>query len=106
MEKETYEPDDILCDMHDGWKGLPNNLEVVHAIRFNHSKSSHIVQMLNNNKHPGNKYLVVVGNGTFGSNLVAAYSYDANFLGIVELRYKTTNSLFEEFGSDAQTKTH
>lgn len=87
MKKDRYEKGDILCDMHDRFAGLPDNLRVKNVVATRTDLASQFVQQLNNGKHPGNKYLVVVDLGGFGTTVVAAYAYDNHYFGMVELEY-------------------
>lgn len=83
--KAEYESGDILCDMHDGFKYLPGNLKPVQHIKTHMDDSSKVIMAFNRGKHPGNKYLVVIGKDYLSGNLIAAYGYDNRLLGIVVL---------------------
>jgi hypothetical protein len=88
MRREAYMVGNVLCDMHDGFRFLPDNLEVVSHIRWYDGKATEKVTALAG-KHPGNKFLVVVGETVaYDGNIVAAYSYDGSRMGVVELRLK------------------
>jgi hypothetical protein len=85
MKRDSYDVGNVLCDMHDGFKDLPDNLEVVARIQVTTESASKIITAFFG-VHPGNKYLTVVGDNMHGP--VAAYSYDARYFGLVQLKHK------------------
>lgn len=81
--QKEYNVGNVICNMHYGLS-LPNNLKVVSHIRMSCENSSAKL-MAFTNRHPGNKFLVIVGEN--GLNMVAVYSYDNMMFGMVELQY-------------------
>ena len=81
--KDDYSVGDVLCDMHDGFEGIPKNLRVVSFITVGNVNAARTLCALTNDVHPGNKYLTIVGENT--KHYVAAYSYDNQIFGLVEL---------------------
>ena len=96
---DEYKPGDILCDMHDKFKYLPENLRVVSHIQVQAEGATEIFMKLAQSQypepinHPGNKYLMVIAWGTWARNLIAAYSYDDRYFGMVALEELTLESL-------------
>lgn len=86
MHKNSYDHGDVLCDMHYGYRDLPNNLEVVREVRLRTDHATEMLLAATGGKHPGNKYLVVVGRSPDYCHLVAVWSYDARYFGMVELK--------------------
>lgn len=90
--KDYYEAGDVLCDMHDHFKYLPDNLEVIKVMNLQKESGAHdYVQdflrgIYDQVKH-GNKYLTVVGEAPDGG-YIAVYSYDDHIFGMVQLRKK------------------
>lgn len=87
MKKERYEKGDILCDMHDGFRGLPDNLQIGDVVRLRIDTASQLITAMVG-KHPGNKYLTVVGYSYNFNHIVAAWSYDGDMFGMAELKLK------------------
>lgn len=91
MKRQNYIPGDVLCDMHDGLKFLPDNLAVVGSITVSLEGAGDIARdmVLAAKGQAGytNKMLVVIG-GSPSYNIVAAYAYDDARLGMIELAYK------------------
>lgn len=81
--QKEYNVGDIISDMHYGLS-LPNNLKIISHIRLS-CKNSSAKLMAFTNRHPSNKFLVIVGEN--GLNMVAVYSYDNTMFGMVELQY-------------------
>lgn len=90
MKQKRYVAGDYLCDMHYGFDGLPDNLEVVSHAKCYAEHSSEAIQALNGDRHPGNKCLVVIGDNANmrGESFFAAYAYDGRYFGMVGLKYK------------------
>jgi hypothetical protein len=95
MKKDEYVIGDCLCDMHDGFDHLPDNLEVVAHIKLSSLVSRHILNLMSG-RQPDNKNLTVVGFDPSYCNIIAAYSYDAKVFGLVELRMKPKLPLTRE----------
>lgn len=102
MKRETYKEGDILCDMHDGFKGLPDNLEVVSSILLRTDKATEVLYNITDGAIPGNKYLVIVGHSPDYSYLVAAYSYDGRVFGMVQLQEKACPPVAVDSSSSTQ----
>ena len=85
--QERYKVGDVLCDMHDGFKYLPDNLTPGddNYIKVRLDGSSELLRRLCNNKMVTNKYLVVVALTEVG--YLAAWSYDDRYFGLVELTH-------------------
>lgn len=83
----TYQVGDVLCDMHDGFKGLPDDLEVVRDIKVRTDAAGDMIMGACGHQ-PCNKSLVIIGYSHSFLYLVAAYSYDGRYFGMVELRYR------------------
>lgn len=88
MRRDRYEIGHVLCDMHDGFKGLPDNLGVAHHTKFRTDNATAAVTALAG-KHPGNKFLIVISvdMNAASHDIVAVYSYDNRYFGVVELAY-------------------
>jgi hypothetical protein len=84
--KKEYSIGDELCDMHDSFRFLPENLEVVGCVRLAAENNKELMAMFSKKLH--NKSLFVVGYTPSGINLVAAWYYDMNTFGMCELKYK------------------
>jgi len=85
MKKTTYEVGDMLCDMHDGFQYLPDNLKMVSHIIMQDETALQLANAFV--KSPINKYLYVVGEVPFTGNIVAVYQYDGIYFGMAELKY-------------------
>lgn len=88
MKRKCYELGDVLCDMHDCFRGLPDNLKICSEATLRTDHASEMVTIANNGRHPGNKFLVVVGYNRSSLRLTAVYSYDNRYFGMVELKYR------------------
>ena len=91
MKKNQYACGDCLCDMHYGFRHLPDNLDVVEHFTFRNDNASAAVQAMFGGKHPGNKILCVFSDDPCFSgayDLAACYAYDGATFGIVTLKYK------------------
>lgn len=85
MKREIYKIGDVLCDMHYGYKYLPDNLVIDSFLSFDCDSRKMITAMFPNIAFD-NKYLVVVSDEQ--TDLLAAYSYDGQTLGLVKLSYR------------------
>jgi hypothetical protein len=85
--KTHYKTGDLLCDMHDGFKYLPRNLQAVAHIRLATDEAvAKLAALLPaGSRATTNKLLIVIGETPAGEP-IAAYSYDGRTLGIVHLR--------------------
>jgi len=62
----------------------PNERSVV---KLRTDRATEMLLAATGGKHPGNKYLVIVGHDSSFNHLVAVWSYDAMHFGMVELKF-------------------
>lgn len=87
MRRREYPVGAVLCDMHDGYRNLPDNLAVYNEVRLDTTQGTKIINLLVGGPWYVNKFLTVVGHTPDMARLVAAYSYDGRMMALVELAF-------------------